>query len=134
MLTTTEHEVEVCDVLSDCCRVRLLHPLQRNGTILHRHRYYYLLEDIVVFSYVYCLYYALFLLKALRCSFTIIIAHMQNIITSSLLHHQPEHKIQSGAGDLCLRLKLVPKMLLPLVRDWAPKAFVISFKVSSLLQ
>ncbi|XP_032971350.1 phosphopantothenate--cysteine ligase [Rhinolophus ferrumequinum] len=28
-------------------------------------------------------------------------------------------------------MKMVPKMLFPLVKDWAPKAFVISFKLET---
>lgn len=45
---------------------------------------------------------------------------------------QPEHKIQSqGEKPLHLSLELVPKMLKPLVKDWVPDAYVISFKVST---
>lgn len=40
-----------------------------------------------------------------------------------------EHKIQSEDGPLVMELAKVPKVLSPLVKDWAPKAFVISFKV-----
>ncbi|XP_023693242.1 phosphopantothenate--cysteine ligase [Paramormyrops kingsleyae] len=43
----------------------------------------------------------------------------------------PEHKIQSSEGPLQLSMKMVPKMLSPLVKDWAPKAFVISFKLET---
>ncbi|KAM3620722.1 uncharacterized protein V6R79_001121 [Siganus canaliculatus] len=43
----------------------------------------------------------------------------------------PEHKIQSSNGPLQLRLNMVPKMLSPLVKDWAPQAFVISFKLET---
>ncbi|ONI34953.1 hypothetical protein PRUPE_1G507900 [Prunus persica] len=42
-----------------------------------------------------------------------------------------EHKIQSGAGPLDMRLVQVPKMLLVLRQDWAPKAFCISFKLET---
>ena len=28
-------------------------------------------------------------------------------------------------------MKMVPKMLSPLVKDWAPKAFIISFKLET---
>uniref|UniRef100_A0A8C2EGD7 Phosphopantothenate--cysteine ligase n=1 Tax=Cyprinus carpio TaxID=7962 RepID=A0A8C2EGD7_CYPCA len=41
-------------------------------------------------------------------------------------YEMPEHKIQSSNG-----MKMVPKMLSPLVKDWAPKAFVISFKLET---
>ncbi|KAF6345381.1 phosphopantothenoylcysteine synthetase [Rhinolophus ferrumequinum] len=43
----------------------------------------------------------------------------------------PEHKIQSSGGPLQITMKMVPKMLFPLVKDWAPKAFVISFKLET---
>ncbi|XP_027720402.1 phosphopantothenate--cysteine ligase [Vombatus ursinus] len=43
----------------------------------------------------------------------------------------PEHKIQSSRGPLQITMKMVPKMLSPLVKDWAPKAFVISFKLET---
>ncbi|XP_045715432.1 phosphopantothenate--cysteine ligase isoform X1 [Phyllostomus hastatus] len=43
----------------------------------------------------------------------------------------PEHKIQSSGGPLQITMKMVPKMLSPLVKDWAPKAFVISFKLET---
>ncbi|XP_057767538.1 phosphopantothenate--cysteine ligase 2-like [Salvia miltiorrhiza] len=41
------------------------------------------------------------------------------------------HKIQSSSGPLDMRLAQVPKMLLVLRRDWAPKAFCISFKLET---
>uniref|UniRef100_A0A5F4W746 Phosphopantothenate--cysteine ligase n=2 Tax=Callithrix jacchus TaxID=9483 RepID=A0A5F4W746_CALJA len=43
----------------------------------------------------------------------------------------PEHKIQSSGGPLQITMKMVPKMLSPLVKDWAPKAFMISFKLET---
>ncbi|XP_053288450.1 phosphopantothenate--cysteine ligase [Pleuronectes platessa] len=43
----------------------------------------------------------------------------------------PEHKIQSSNGPLQLSLNMVPKILSPLVKDWAPQAFVISFKLET---
>ncbi|NXM11470.1 PPCS ligase, partial [Ploceus nigricollis] len=43
----------------------------------------------------------------------------------------PEHKIQSSEGPLQITMKMVPKMLSPLVREWAPEAFVISFKLET---
>lgn len=44
---------------------------------------------------------------------------------------QPQHKIESGVGPITLQLDLVPKMLVPLVSDWVPKAFVVSFKLET---
>ncbi|KAL8601348.1 hypothetical protein ACOMHN_054641 [Nucella lapillus] len=45
----------------------------------------------------------------------------------------PEHKIQSSGSvkPLELTLQLVPKMLKPLVKDWLPRAFIISFKLET---
>lgn len=43
----------------------------------------------------------------------------------------PEHKIQSAEGPLQLSLQLVPKMLEPLVKEWVPEAFVVSFKLET---
>ncbi|KAJ2230089.1 Phosphopantothenate--cysteine ligase cab2 [Coemansia sp. RSA 1722] len=42
-----------------------------------------------------------------------------------------EHKIQSGDGDLTLRMNQVPKFLSPLVKKWAPECFVVSFKLET---
>ncbi|XP_009875980.1 PREDICTED: phosphopantothenate--cysteine ligase [Apaloderma vittatum] len=43
----------------------------------------------------------------------------------------PEHKIQSSEGPLQITMEMVPKMLSPLVKEWAPEAFVISFKLET---
>ncbi|XXG68719.1 hypothetical protein AAC387_Pa06g1740 [Persea americana] len=42
-----------------------------------------------------------------------------------------EHKIQSAAGSLDIRLAQVPKMLSVLRRKWVPTAFCISFKLET---
>ncbi|KAJ3194242.1 hypothetical protein HK101_003215 [Irineochytrium annulatum] len=42
-----------------------------------------------------------------------------------------EHKIQSGEGALQLTLDQVPKIIAPLVKEWAPQSFVISFKLET---
>ena len=42
-----------------------------------------------------------------------------------------EHKIQSSDGAPSVQLKIVPKMLAPLVRNWVPLAFVVSFKLET---
>ncbi|KAJ1846492.1 hypothetical protein LPJ57_009009, partial [Coemansia sp. RSA 486] len=39
--------------------------------------------------------------------------------------------IQSGDGDLTLRMNQVPKFLSPLVKKWAPECFVVSFKLET---
>ena len=43
-----------------------------------------------------------------------------------------EHKIQSGKGSLVLEMDQVPKILKPMVDEWTPEGFVVSFKVPSL--
>eukprot|EP00096_Caligus_rogercresseyi_P012330 TRINITY_DN5127_c0_g1_i2.p1 TRINITY_DN5127_c0_g1~~TRINITY_DN5127_c0_g1_i2.p1 ORF type:complete len:317 (-),score=59.10 TRINITY_DN5127_c0_g1_i2:158-1108(-) len=43
----------------------------------------------------------------------------------------PTHKIQSGDGSRSLELKIVPKILGPLVKSWVPEAFVVSFKLET---
>lgn len=42
-----------------------------------------------------------------------------------------EHKIQSSQGAPKVELKIVPKMLAPLVKEWVPRAFVVSFKLET---
>lgn len=41
------------------------------------------------------------------------------------------HKIQSDGGPLRMVLQQVPKLLAPLVRDWAPEAYTVSFKLET---
>eukprot|EP01025_Chloroclados_australasicus_P040800 TRINITY_DN42862_c0_g1_i1.p1 TRINITY_DN42862_c0_g1~~TRINITY_DN42862_c0_g1_i1.p1 ORF type:complete len:350 (-),score=37.22 TRINITY_DN42862_c0_g1_i1:52-1065(-) len=43
----------------------------------------------------------------------------------------PEHKLQSSDGALKLELQQVPKMLGKLKSEWAPSAFVVSFKLET---
>eukprot|EP00775_Hariotina_reticulata_P013340 gene13340-13468_t len=45
--------------------------------------------------------------------------------------HLVEHKIQSSAGPLTLRLHKVPKMMHALRHDWAPTAMIVSFKLET---
>ncbi|KAJ1961168.1 Phosphopantothenate--cysteine ligase cab2 [Dipsacomyces acuminosporus] len=42
-----------------------------------------------------------------------------------------EHKIQSSDGALTLRMNQVPKFLRPLVKNWAPQCFIVSFKLET---
>ena len=42
-----------------------------------------------------------------------------------------EHKIQSRDGALSLELEQVPKVLHTLVHDWAPNAYVVTFKLET---
>lgn len=44
------------------------------------------------------------------------------------LYVQPKHKIQSNA-PLQLHMVQSPKMMAPLVKEWVPQAFTVSFKV-----
>lgn len=43
----------------------------------------------------------------------------------------PTHKISSDEGPPTISLQLVPKILKPLVSQWIPNAFVISFKLET---
>ncbi|UOX38748.1 bifunctional phosphopantothenoylcysteine decarboxylase/phosphopantothenate synthase [Finch poxvirus] len=43
----------------------------------------------------------------------------------------PEHKIESEGDEIILKMKTVPKMLSHLVDEWAPNAFVVSFKLET---
>jgi len=42
-----------------------------------------------------------------------------------------EHKIQSGKGSLQIEMDQVPKILKPLVSEWTPEGFVVSFKLET---
>jgi len=44
-----------------------------------------------------------------------------------------EHKIQSGKGSLLIEMDQVPKILKPMVDEWAPDGFVVSFKLEQIL-
>lgn len=44
-----------------------------------------------------------------------------------------EHKIQSSIGMFTLEMDQVPKVLTPLVQEWIPEAYIVSFKVSPCL-
>jgi len=47
------------------------------------------------------------------------------------LEDMAEHKLDSSAGPLTVRLAPTPKMLRPLVRLWSPRACVVSFKLET---
>ncbi|KAK9496759.1 hypothetical protein O3M35_013040 [Rhynocoris fuscipes] len=47
------------------------------------------------------------------------------------LDQMPTHKIQSDKGAPSISLQLVPKVLEPLVSQWVPEAFVVSFKLET---
>ncbi|KAG8960365.1 hypothetical protein FRC03_006604 [Tulasnella sp. 419] len=42
-----------------------------------------------------------------------------------------EHKIQSGKGSLHIQMDQVPKILKPLVGQWSPEGFTVSFKLET---
>ncbi|KAL5522690.1 hypothetical protein ACEPAG_8708 [Sanghuangporus baumii] len=42
-----------------------------------------------------------------------------------------EHKIQSGKGSLILEMDQVPKILKPMVDEWTPEGFIVSFKLET---
>lgn len=43
----------------------------------------------------------------------------------------PEHKMQSSEGPPEVKLSSVPKMLPVLIHQWAPEAFIVSFKLET---
>ncbi|GJJ09812.1 hypothetical protein Clacol_004036 [Clathrus columnatus] len=42
-----------------------------------------------------------------------------------------EHKIQSTKGSLQIEMDQVPKILKPMVNEWTPEAFIVSFKLET---
>ncbi|EIW68163.1 hypothetical protein TREMEDRAFT_44607 [Tremella mesenterica DSM 1558] len=42
-----------------------------------------------------------------------------------------EHKIQSSQGTLSLEMDQVPKVLKPLVQEWTPEGYIVSFKLET---
>jgi len=42
-----------------------------------------------------------------------------------------QHKIQSGEGALTLKMDQVPKFLKPMVTNWVPHGFIVSFKLET---
>ncbi|GMK59241.1 hypothetical protein CspeluHIS016_0702560 [Cutaneotrichosporon spelunceum] len=42
-----------------------------------------------------------------------------------------EHKIQSAKGSLHLEMDQVPKVLRPLVQEWTPEGYIVSFKLET---
>jgi len=42
-----------------------------------------------------------------------------------------EHKIQSGKGSLLIEIDQVPKILRPLVNEWTPEGYIVSFKLET---
>jgi phosphopantothenate-cysteine ligase len=42
-----------------------------------------------------------------------------------------EHKIQSGKGSLLIEMDQVPKILQPLIDEWTPDGFIVSFKLET---
>jgi len=59
------------------------------------------------------------------------ISLLLNYMNSSLI--KVEHKIQSAGGGLTLTMDQVPKFLKPMVTNWVPRGFIVSFKVIILL-
>ncbi|SJX63945.1 related to CAB2-probable phosphopantothenoylcysteine synthetase [Sporisorium reilianum f. sp. reilianum] len=43
----------------------------------------------------------------------------------------PEHKIQSGKGSLVIEMDQVPKVLKPMVKQWVPEGYLVSFKLET---
>lgn len=60
-----------------------------------------------------------------------LILYLAAAVSDYYIDSVPEHKIQSSASDLPLNLKPFPKFLKQIVQDWAPKAYVVTFKLES---
>ena len=56
---------------------------------------------------------------------------MDRIYTFHVHFLQSTHKLQSNQGPLVLNLQQTPKLLQPLVKEWSPRAFVVSFKLET---
>ena len=61
------------------------------------------------------------------------IALVQYLLMSDPISLQSEHKIQSGKGSLVVEMDQVPKILKPMVDEWSPEGFVVSFKVRIII-
>ena len=79
----------------------------------------------------------LYLLKACAASLAPMKRHAMFYLAAAVsdfyvpTEDMPEHKIQSSNGPLQISLQLVPKMLQPLVSEWAPDAYIVSFKLET---
>ncbi|ORY41006.1 putative phosphopantothenoylcysteine synthetase [Rhizoclosmatium globosum] len=79
----------------------------------------------------------LFLLREISCSLAKIQERAMFYLAAAVsdfyipMGKMVQHKIQSGEGALHLELDQVPKILSPLVKEWAPRAFVVSFKLET---
>ncbi|KAJ3077275.1 hypothetical protein HDU98_004237 [Podochytrium sp. JEL0797] len=107
----------------------MLSVLEKYNTVKQQH----LLETIPfvdVSEYLFLLHEISTLLQPLESRAMLYLAAAVSdfyIPLSKLTHH----KIQSGDGPLHIELDQVPKVLAPLVKEWAPRAFVISFKLET---
>ena len=52
------------------------------------------------------------------------------LIADWIRGEKAEHKIQSNRGTLSLEMDQVPKVLRPLVQEWTPEGYIVSFKAS----
>ncbi|XP_078580376.1 phosphopantothenate--cysteine ligase-like [Branchiostoma floridae x Branchiostoma japonicum] len=79
----------------------------------------------------------LYLLRAAAEAFTPIgptaMLYLAAAVSDFYIPHKelPEHKIQSADGPLQITMQMTPKMLSPLVKEWAPQAFTVSFKLET---
>jgi phosphopantothenate---cysteine ligase (ATP) len=68
---------------------------------------------------------------AMKESNALAMFYLAAAVSDYYLPDRSEHKLQSGANDLVLTLKPVPKLLGYLRSHWAPNAFVVSFKLET---
>lgn len=63
--------------------------------------------------------------RMVNCLARVVLHENINVCTT----HQVEHKIQSQGTPLSVTFEPVPKMLCPLVKEWARTGLIVSFKV-----
>ena len=88
------------------------------------------IEYVTLFEYLWILKIACELMEPLKSKAMLYLAAAVSdfyIPTTEMA----EHKIQSSEGAPKIELHLVPKILAPLVKNWVPDAFVISFKLET---
>lgn len=79
----------------------------------------------------------LFLLREVSLAMAPLGAHAMHYLAAAVSDffirpdQMAEHKIQSNDGQLHITMDPVPKVIAALVRDWAPHAYVASFKLET---
>jgi len=79
----------------------------------------------------------LWLLKAVSEEMAVLKRHSMYYLAAAVsdfflpTQKMSEHKIQSGKGSLNIEMDQVPKILKPMVDEWTPEGFVVSFKLET---